>query len=140
MIPRLLTTFLALALLSLGAGCASSTRIYVKSTDRTNDGNTLYMAVRSVDAKPSIVSEKYQEAASKLFTDPPDASVLNSQPIFPGNTVTIAVDDSDKDLVLYFFFTNPGPNWRVPLHRPLPAEVYVDLGQHQIERVQIRRR
>ena len=112
----------------------------MKSTERTNDGNTLYMAVRTVDAKPSLTGERYQEAASKLFTDPPDPSILNNQPIFPGNTVTVAVDDMDKDLILYFFYTNPGPNWRVPLHRPLPAEVYIDLGQHQIERVQIRRR
>jgi hypothetical protein len=132
---------IALALLTCFAvGCANSTKIYVKSTERTNDGNTLYMAVRSVDSKPSITGERYQEAASKLFTDPPDPSILNSQPIFPGNTVSVAVDDTDKDIVLYFFYTNPGPNWRVPLHRPLPAEVYIDLGQHQIERVQIRKR
>jgi len=122
-------------------GCASSTRIYVKSTDATNNGNTLYMMVRSVDGR-AMGSESYQDSVAKLFADPPDASVVATQPIFPGNTATITLDDNSggKDVAIYFFFTSPGPSWRVPLRKPLPAEVYIDLGQHQIERVQIRKR
>jgi hypothetical protein len=67
--------------------------------------------------------------------------VISSQPIFPGNTIQLTIDDSDqKEVILYFFYTTPGTNWRVPLHKPLPAEVYIDLGEHQVERVQIRKR
>jgi len=135
-------TVVALVSLALLSGCASSTRIFVKSTERTNDGNTLYMAVRVADPKAPLSNEQYQQAAAKLFTDPPDPSILTTQPVFPGQPSTVTLEDSsDKDVVLYFFFTNPsGQDWRVPLHKPLPAEVYIDLGQHRVERVQIRKR
>lgn len=122
------------------AGCASGTRIYVRSTERSNDGNTLYALVRSVDAKTLRSHEVYHDVASKLFADPADASVLESQPIFPGNPVTFNVSEGEaKDIVLYFLFTNPGQNWRLPLRAPLPSEVYVDLGDNEIERVQTRK-
>ena len=120
-------------------GCASSTHIYVRSTAQTNDGNTLYIMVRSPERVTA--AENYQDVAARLFADPPDPSVVSSQPIFPGNTVTLTIDDADKkDVVIYFFFTDPGSNWRLPLRKPLPTEVYIDLGHQQIERVQVRRR
>lgn len=121
-------------------GCASTTRVHVKSSQRTNDGNTLYMMVRDATGKP-IVSESYQEVATKLFTDPPDESVMRVEPIFPGNTVSFVIEGSDsKDIFIYFFYTDPGDNWRLPLRKPLPAEVFIELGQYQIERVQVRKR
>lgn len=123
----------------LGVGCASTSQVFVRSTSRTNDGNTLYMMVRSVDRVDA--SENYQEAAAKMFANPPDPTVISSQPIFPGNTATLKLEDAGKkDVVIYFFFTDHGANWRVPLRKPLPAEVYIDLGSQQIERVQVRRR
>jgi hypothetical protein len=134
-------TRLALALLlATCAGCASGTHIYVRSTERSNDGNTLYAMVRSVDAKTLRGNEVYYDVASKLFADPPDASVLDSRPIFPGNPVTFSVSEGDaKQIVVYFLFTHPGQNWRLPLRSPLPSEVYVDLGDNEIERVQMRK-
>lgn len=129
------------AVLACGStGCSSSTQVYVKSTDQTNAGNTLYMMARSVDAK-TVATERYQEAAAKLFASPKDPTIVSSQPVFPGNTVHLTLDGEDtKDVVLYFFFTSPGSNWRVPLRRPLPSEVYIDLGQNQVERVQVKKR
>lgn len=126
--------------LALCAGCANTTKIFVKATEQTNNGNTLYVLVRNVDAKTSS-NDRYQEVVAKVFADPPDPTVLSSQPIFPGNTITIVVKEEEaKDLVIYFLFSSPGPNWRVPLRGPLPSEVYVELGQDQISRVQIRKR
>lgn len=121
-------------------GCASTTNVYVRSTARTNDGNTLYAMVRAADKVTA--AESYQEVAAKLFADPPDPTVIASQPIFPGNTASFTITDADKrDVVIYFFFTDPVEgNWRVPLRKPLPAEVYIDLGARQLERVQVRRR
>lgn len=131
--------FVALACLC-AAGCASGTRIYVRSTDKSNDGNTLYALVRSADEKTVRSSEVYLDIASKLFADPADSTVLESRPIFPGNPVTFNVNEQDaKELVVYFLFTNPGQNWRLPLRAPLPSEVYVDLGDNEIERVQLRK-
>lgn len=124
----------------LCVGCASGTRIYVRSSERSNDGNTLYAMVRSVDAKTIGSNEIYHDVAAKLFADPVDASVIESRPIFPGNPVTFNVSEGDaKNLVLYFLFTQPGQNWRLPLRSPLPSEVYVDLGDSEIERVQMRK-
>ena len=136
-----LATLAAAAAFSLSAlACASTTHVYVKSTDQTNAGNTLYMMARTVDAK-TVATERYPEVAAKLFAAPRDPSIVSSQPIFPGNTINMTLDGEDpKDVVLYFFFTNPGTNWRVPLRKPLPAEVYIDLGQNQVERVQVKKR
>lgn len=129
-----------LVVLLFASGCAASTRIYVKAAEQTNDGNTLYMMVRSTDGR-GVATESYQEAAAKLFSDPPDKSVIATQPIFAGSQTTVTIPDTEqKDIAIYFFFTNPGPSWRVPLRQPLPAEVYIELGQNQIERVQIRKR
>jgi hypothetical protein len=123
------------------SACASGTHIYIRSNETSNNGNTLYALVRSVDAKTIRAAERYQDVSSKLFADPADASVLDSRPIFPGNPITFDVSDgAAKELVVYFLFTNPGANWRLPLHAPLPSEVYVDLGDNEIERVQLRRR
>ena len=127
-------------LAALSMGCATTTHVYVKSTQLTNDGNTLYMMARNVEGKTSV-NEQYQDMAAKLFADPPDPSVLSSQPIFPGNTVDIVLSDADaKQVVLYFFFSHPQSNWRVPLPKPLPSEVYIDLGANQVDRVRVRKR
>ena len=127
-------------LLSLCAGCANTTKIFVKSTEQTNGGSTLYVVLRNVDAKVAA-SDRYQDIVAKVFVDPPDATLVASQPIFPGNTITLTVKEGEvKDLDVCFLFTNPGPTWRVPIHGPLPSEVYVELGENQIARVQIRKR
>lgn len=88
----------------------------------------------------AAASEAYQEIAAKVFAEPKDPSVLFSQPLFPGNVVDFTLEDPKKDIVLYFFFTNPGPSWRLPLPQPFPAEVFIDLGTNQIEQTQVRRR
>ncbi|MFO0660570.1 MAG: hypothetical protein U0165_12170 [Polyangiaceae bacterium] len=123
----------------IASGCASTSQITVRSTSRTNDGNTLYMMVRAVDRVDA--AEDYQSVASRLFANPPDSSVISSQPIFPGQPIEVKLDDADKrNIVIYFFFTDHGANWRVPLRKPLPSEVFIDLGNQQIERIQVKRR
>ncbi len=133
-----------LLLMTIGAwsmvGCATTTRIHVESRKDTNGGEPLYMVVRSSDGK-SFVTERYQDAAAKLFTRGQDPETLVQEPIFPGRPFTAMIEDADKkDLVVYFFFTKPGNNWRVPLRRPLPAEAVIDLGANDIQKVQVRKR
>jgi hypothetical protein len=138
-IARTLSFFALLGASSL-AGCATTTRIYVESRKETNGGEPLYMVVRSSDGK-SFVTERYQDAAAKLFTRGQDPDVIAQEPIFPGRPFTLTIEDADKkDLVVYFFFTKPGNNWRVPLRRPLPAEAAIDLGANDIQKVQVRKR
>jgi len=138
LLPRAIT---GVALLAALEGCASTTRITVHSTLRTNDGASMYMMVRSWDGKPTS-GERYQEIAAKTFVEPPDTTVLATRPIVPGEektTLTLS-EDAAKDIVIYFFFTDPGPGWQVPVRRPIPAEIDIDLGRHEVERVRTRPR
>jgi hypothetical protein len=131
---------LCLALSLAGLACSSTSRVYIRSTEVTNNGRTLYVMVRSADAK-SVTGEQYRDVAATVFVDPPDRNVLLVQPVFPGDTVSLSIDEADaQDIIVYAFYTQPGQNWRVPIYRPLPAEVYIELGQHQITRVQVRKR
>jgi hypothetical protein len=132
---------LGAALLAVLCGCAATTKITVHSSSRTNDGDPMYMAVRAWDGKPTS-GERYQEVAARLFMEPPDQAIIATQPILPGNdktTVTIT-DDQAKEVVIYFFFTDPGPGWQVPLRKPLPSEIDIDLGKHQVENIRVRPR
>jgi hypothetical protein len=134
--------FLAAAGLAAAlTGCAaSSMRVYVESTGLTNGGKPMYMMISEAGGK-TTVAEQYQAAAARLFATPPDPAMIESQPIFPGSPASLTLDDvADKTIVIYFFFTDPGQNWRVPLQRPLPAEVFITLGQDEVERVKVRRR
>lgn len=72
-----------------------------------------------------------------------DINLLLTQPVFPGERFSLALPDVEKnDVVLYFFFTHPDPKdrFRVPLQKPLPAEVFITLGEQAVDRVQMRRR
>lgn len=139
---RSLSLFITGAALALASmGCATTTRITVHSSDRTNDGAPMYMMVRSWDGKPSF-NERYQEVAAKAFVEPPDATVLATKPILPGEektTVTINAD-SAKEIIVYFFFTDPGPGWQIPVRRPLPSDIDIDLGRHDVENVRTKPR
>jgi intracellular growth IglE-like protein len=138
----------ALALALAAAACSSSSPparpaapapalLHVRSTPKTNGGKTLYVMVREADAKSITLG--YDEAAAKLFADPPDPAVVASRPLFPGTELALPLEgDGKKDLVVYFFFTEPSTRWRLPLRKPLPSAVYVDLGVFQIEKVQRR--
>lgn len=139
--PRLVRLIPSAALALAVTGCATTTKITIHSSQRTNDGASMYMMVRSWDGKPAF-DERYQEVAAKTFLEPPDPTVLATKPIVPGEektTVTINAD-TVKAIIIYFFFTDPGPGWQVPVRRPLPAEIDIDLGRHEVERVRTRPR
>ena len=128
------------AIAAVLSGCATSTtRIYVDAPAKANGGTVMHLMVR--EGIETLATETYQEVAAKLFAQPPDPAILDSQPVFPGDKVSIAIEDGEnKDIVVYFFFTDPDGEWRVPLRKPLPAEVFIELGERRIERAQVRRR
>lgn len=123
-------------------GCAQAkTSLYVEVPTVVNDGAPMHMMVRTVP--DALQQETYEEAASLMFVKPQDESVILSQPVFPGEKISISLPEVEKnDVVLYFFFTRPDPKdrFRVPLQKPLPAEVFITLGEHSVDRVQLRRR
>ena len=108
--------------------------VEIDSRQGTNHGNVLHMMLRQLDQKAMGVVESYEQAASFVVAPVRDESVLTIQPVFPGKRLTLAVTgDSKKKLVAYFFFTNPGQNWRVELPRPLPSRVSIALGNDQVD-------
>jgi len=132
---------LALAVLALAsAGCATTVRIEVQSNEKTNGGRPLYMMVRTVDSR-ALLSEDYAQASALVFTHPPDKSVQKVQTLLPGKPVTLNVArPEESELALYFFFTQPGDKWRVPLNQPLPSDVVVELGGSNVKRVMVRKK
>jgi hypothetical protein len=101
----------------------------------------MYMMVRAWDGKPAV-AERYQDVAAKVFVEPTDPAVLVTQPILPGeDKTTVSFDDAAaKQVIVYFFFTDPAPNWQLPFRNPLPAEIDIDLGRHQVDHVRTRPR
>jgi ABC-type Fe3+-hydroxamate transport system substrate-binding protein len=136
--PRLLLPLAALALAA--AGCATTVRIEVQSNEKTNGGRPLYMMVRTVDSR-ALLSEDYAQASALVFTHPPDKSVQKVQTLLPGKPVTLNVPrPEESELALYFFFTQPGDKWRVPLNQPIPSDVVVELGGSNVKRVMVRKK
>jgi hypothetical protein len=131
--------FAAIAAVLSGCATSTTTRIYVDASAKANSGRVMHLMVR--EGIETLVTETYQDVAAKLFAQPPDPAILDSQPVFPGDKVSITIKDGEnKDIVVYFFFTDPDGEWRVPLQKPLPAEVFIELGERRIERTQARRR
>jgi hypothetical protein len=131
--------FLLLSLVVL-AGCASTLKVTIESQASTNDARPFYFVARSTDAQ-QFLSEEYEVAADRMFKHPPDPSISYTETLFPGRPTSVRFPTKpDTDVILYFFFTSPGPKWKVPLNRPIPSEVVVELGRNQINRVLVRKR
>ncbi|MGK3992783.1 hypothetical protein [Sorangium sp. So ce1024] len=127
---------------SASASASARVTIHVTASERTNGGASMYMMVRAV-GQGLLASESYQDAAARLFAAPADETILDSRPVFPGRRadVTVTVPEAEKrSLLLYFFFTDPDGQWRAHVPGPLPAEVFVALGERRIARVERRKR
>jgi len=104
----------------------------IKSNEDTNQGRLFYVAIRSVNSNQFLI-ETYQSAASMIYTDPPDPSVLARQMILPGEKQKIKVVKPDQNQVgLYFFFTDPGDPWRVMIEQPLDDKYKIALDKNRI--------
>jgi len=133
----LAATLIAVASLASG-GCQSSLRVTVESAPTTNDGKPLYVMIAALDGH-SLLAESYEIAASRLFKNPRDTSVLHRESIFPGHTKEFTISKPDEgDVAVYVFFTNPGRDWRHPLRTPVPSDVVVELGKNNIKRLIVR--
>lgn len=134
--------FLRFALLLSVWGCASSTRLEIRSQPSTNEGRTLYMLVREVPKGEEVVVEGYEQAAARVFTRESTTATRERWPIIPGTPLELDIDASGEgDLVLYFFFTKFGDDWWRTIDRKrLPAEIVIDLGPNEIERIRVRAR
>jgi hypothetical protein len=140
---RITSSALFGAAIAVGAtGCAqTTTQIIIDAPETANGGSPMHMMIRAIP--DSLEQETYEQIASKMFMQPPDETIIATQPIFPGERSAISLPDAGKgDIVLYFFFTVPEPKdgFRVPIRKPIPAEIFIELGERKVDRVQVRRR
>jgi hypothetical protein len=128
----------ALFVLALaGTACGStlptetaSIRIRVTSRTNTNDNRPLHCMVRAVEPAAAMI-EDYDQAAVLLFTG--DDTLLARDVIFPGHELELTVTiDPAQPVAVYFFFTNPGDGWVVPVPAPLPATLAIELGETEV--------
>jgi hypothetical protein len=125
--------------LLLGPGCVNTVRIQVRSSAQTNDGEVFYMMVRATDDE-ALIAEDYATAANQVFTVAKEVALQKVQAIIPGKPLFLSVPrPTQQRLALYFFFTEPGRHWKVPLDAPIPVEVQVELGTHEVTAVEVRR-
>ena len=131
---------LAASILFVLPGCYSTMQIGIQSTAQSNGGRPFYVMVRKADDK-TFISEDYKVVSKKLFSYPKEKSIIETKVIIPGQFVELSVKKpEDIDLAIYFFFTDYGDNWRLPLHQPLYSQMLIDLGKNQIKRVRVQKR
>jgi len=109
--------------------------VNIDSRNDTNAGRLMYVIIRSLNRK-NYIQEGYNEASKRVFADPPDTTVLTQKVIFPGEKVTLTLDDKRKDIAIYCFFTNPGKAWKafIPFN-PKTDTHYIKLGAHDIQSI-----
>ena len=121
-------------------GCYSTMQIGIQSSPQSNGGRPFYVMVRKADDK-TFISEDYKVVSGKLFSYPKEKSIIEKKVIIPGQFIELSVKKpEDIDLALYFFFTDYGDNWRLPLHQPFYSQMLIDLGTNQIKRVRVQKR
>ncbi len=132
---------LIVAAVFVAAGCAPTPHVVIKTTPDTNEGAPIHMMIRTADER-TAVTDGYDEVADMAYKEERDPSVVSVEVLIPGaSTVRLPVElEEEADIILYFFFTTPGGRrWFVPIRAPIPEEIYVELGENTISRVQVRR-
>lgn len=105
--------------------------ITVDAPKTVNRGLPMQMVVRNVDGA-TFSAESYPAAAAKVVA--PDESVLRSAVVYPGASLSVSLTPPEKGaLAVYFFFLEPGAEWKLLLSRPFDKTVTIRLGRDRIE-------
>ena len=131
----------AATLLLLYSGCASATRIRIQSAEATNEGRSFYVLIRPVGDE-EVTADSYEVAAKRVFAREAAPEGQQRHLIIPGQTTSMELStDRRQDVVLYFFFTEPGDRWWLSIDkRRLDGEIVVELGINEVERIRVRGR
>ena len=119
-------------LLVLCCGC-SSLLITVEAPRNLNGERPVRMLVRAVE-RGEFVSDSYQQVSDKVVSK--DDSVLLCKPIYPNSIYSAEVPKAQKNVAVYFFFTDAGGEWKALLETPLPYSARIVLGANTIRRVE----
>ncbi len=132
---RAAATAAVAAIVALLAGCGSDRfTVKIDAKPDANAGQPFYVVVRSTE-QAEYVTESYESVAARVFATPPDASVLKSEVVYPGETRKLAFDKPAKadTLGIYFLFTKPGEKWKTARAAPLPSSVDVEISGNTIK-------
>ena len=133
--PPVLSLLVAL-LLFLGTGCSSKTptvQFKVKSQKITNEGQPVYLLVRTIDGS-EFVTDDYDTIAALFHTIPTDESIVSTEFIIPGKTKKFVISKPDnKDLGVYCMFTKPNAQWKLLIQKPLKKKYVILLESNEIQ-------
>ncbi len=121
-----------MVLLALLAGCESTTILFeVESESDANQGNTLKMLIRTIDAN-TYLTETYADVSKKVYES--DPAILHVDTVFPGEYywVEIPKPEAEQRIAVYFLFREPGDRWKTIIKQPWPDDVYFELSSNQI--------
>lgn len=95
------------------SGGNASVKLKVKTLDSTNNGAPFYVYVKEVE-KGEFLKDEYHHIVTQAFPTGPEGPAIHPKAILPGKNVTIVIPKSqeDKQLGIYFLFTEPGKEWK----------------------------
>lgn len=115
------------------SACSASTprvKVMIEPAADANDELPCYLLIRAVDEK-SFIADPYQTIADLVMS--PDASVLQSAVIFPGQPAEFEVMLPEKgQLAAYVLFTHPDGDWKALLPSRPPAQVTLSLRSSRL--------
>lgn len=123
-------------LVLLGAGCgakAPTVQFKVKSDKVVNDGQPVYLLVRTIDGS-EFVTDDYDAIAALFHAYPTDGSIVSTEFIIPGKTKKFVISKPDnKDLGVYCMFTKPEAQWKLLIQKPLNKKYVILLENNEIQ-------
>lgn len=134
---RLIAMMICTAAAMLSAACAGKpmppqTMLVVQSDLKTNNGQSFYMLIRSVDTQ-IFLTESYPDVSNMVFAIPKDKSVLAAVPVIPGVEQKVSVKKpEDTPLAIYCLFTEPGDQWKILMSPPLESRYIINLKNNRI--------
>ena len=132
--PAVLSILMAVLLL-LSTGCSSKSptvKFRVKSEKHTNEGQPVYLLVRTIDGS-EFVTDDYDTIATLFHTIPTDASIVSKEFIIPGDTKKFVISKPDnKDLGVYCMFTRPNAQWKLLIQKPLKKKYVLLLENNEV--------
>jgi hypothetical protein len=124
----------ALALGGFAAGCSSDkVTVTIASDDDCNGGKPFYVVMRQIE-EATYVTDSYETIVTKVFSSPPDPTVVKSEVIFPGVKSKLVVQKNQTvPLAIYFLFATPGERWKISKPSPVPSSIDIELGKNDIK-------
>lgn len=135
---RLAGVLFAVVLMFFLSGCSKKRPpppqmfFHVQSDTVTNNGQLFYFVSRNITDK-QFLTDDYQMVANMVFADPPEKTIIRSHVILPGTKQQLQIEQPEENpLALYFFFTEPGDQWKRLLDQPLAKDYDIKIEKNTV--------